>query len=149
MSVHELYRSAILDHNRHPRNVGRLPDATHSARGLNALCGDDIQVDVRLGEGGVIEAVRFEGEAGAITLSSASMMTEHVRGRSIAEVIASKSALECLLRAATVSESLRAELGELAALEGVRPYPSRIRAALLPWEALQAALDGVAVASTE
>lgn len=149
MSLDQLYRSAILEHNRNLRNFGRLDAPTHSARGLNALCGDDLIVDLAVASGGMIEDVAFHGEAGAITLSSGSMMTVAIRGRPVSEALALKSALTCLLRAEEVSEELRVELGELAALEGVRRYPSRIKAALLAWEAMRAALEGEALATTE
>ena len=149
MSLDKLYRSAILEHNRNPRNFGRLEDPTHSARGLNALCGDDLVVDLAIAADGNIADVSFHGEAGAITLSSGSLMTGAIRGRSVSEALALTSALTCLLRAAEVTVERRAELGELAALEGVRRYPSRIKAALLAWEAMRAALEGEEVASTE
>lgn len=146
--IADLYRSAVLDHNRNPRNFGEMGDATASARGLNALCGDDITVYLRL-TGGVIDSAGFSGEAGAITMASASMMTEALAGRTATEAMALKSSLACLLRAQPGAEDLREELGELSALEGVRRYPSRIRAALLPWEAMEAALEGRDLASTE
>ncbi len=149
MSVNDLYRSAILEHNRNPRNYQRLPGATNTARGLNALCGDDIVVDLLVDRDGVITRCSFHGEAGAITLSSASMMTEAIRGLDTGGALALHSVLECLLQAEEVADDVRAELGELAALEGVRRYPSRIRAALLPWAALRAALAGEESASTE
>ena len=150
MSISDLYRSAVLDHNRAPRNFRELEDATHEARGLNALCGDDLRVYLRLdGSSERIDEATFIGTAGAITMASASMMTEAVTGRSVTEALALKEALGCLLRAPEVTPELAEGLGELGALEGVRRYPSRIRAALLAWEALAAALEGKPVASTE
>lgn len=148
MSISDLYRSAVLDHNRNPRNLREMDDATHQARGLNALCGDDIRVYLRIVDER-IEDLSFCGSAGAITMASASMMTEQLRGRSLTEALALKESLACLLRSPEVTPELGEGLGELAALEGVRRYPSRIKAALLAWEALAAALEGIAVASTE
>ena len=149
MSLADLYRSAVLDHNREPRNFREMADATHQARGLNALCGDDLRIYLRL-ENERIVAASFIGVAGAITMASGSMMTEQVRDRTAAEARALKGLLERLLREPEgLGDNEREALGELTALEGVRSYPSRIRAALLPWETLDAALAGREVATTE
>ncbi|MDX1569759.1 MAG: SUF system NifU family Fe-S cluster assembly protein [Xanthomonadales bacterium] len=150
MSISDLYRSAVLDHNREPCNFKELEGATHEARGLNALCGDDLRVFLRIDARSerILEAA-FIGTAGAITMASASMMTEAVRDRTITEALALKEALGCLLRAPEVTPELAEGLGELSALEGVRRYPSRIRAALLAWETLAAALEGEPIATTE
>lgn len=148
MSIQDLYRSAVIEHNREPRNFEELQHATHRSRGLNALCGDDIRVFVQLGAER-IERLSFIGQASAITIASASMMTELAAGLTAEEVGALADCLDELLRAETVTDELRDQLGELTALEGVRQYPSRIKSARLPWQTLKAALAGDPVATTE
>ncbi|MEM9532455.1 MAG: Fe-S cluster assembly sulfur transfer protein SufU [Pseudomonadota bacterium] len=147
MSLQELYRDAVIDHNRNPRNFSEMEDATHHSRGLNALCGDDIRVYLKLA-GEAVRAASFIGQASAITMASASMMTEAIAGQSRDHALSQCAALDDLL-AGEIDENLRLQLGPLAALEGVRQYPSRIRAARLPWQAMKAALEGREVASTE
>lgn len=148
MSIQDLYRAAVIDHNRSPRNFGELDDATHCSRGLNALCGDDIRVYLVV-EGGRIERCSFIGQASAITIASASMMTELATGMTTEAVVDMADRLDELLRCATVTDALRDRVGPLTALEGVRRYPSRIKSARLPWQTLKAALGGQEVASTE
>ncbi|MFQ3586171.1 MAG: Fe-S cluster assembly sulfur transfer protein SufU [Fimbriimonadaceae bacterium] len=145
--LRDLYQEVILDHNRRPRNVGRLPVVSHQAVGHNPLCGDEVTVYLRV-ENGVIEEARFEGSGCAISTASASMMTEAVRGRPVSEV-------EELFRkfrsvALGQAEPDEDELGELAALSGVCDYPVRVKCATLPWHALEAALaGGLAKVTTE
>ncbi|MDJ0654813.1 MAG: SUF system NifU family Fe-S cluster assembly protein [Xanthomonadales bacterium] len=148
MSIQDLYRAAVIDHNRDPRNFEEMADATHRSRGLNALCGDDIRVYLRV-SGERIERVSFIGQASAITMASASMMTERVASMTTAEAREMHQELKTLLTGDRVPDSARQRLGDLAALEGVRQYPSRIKSATLPWQTLVAALDGDDVASTE
>ena len=148
MALSDLYKSIVIDHNRDPRNYRALDAPTHDARGLNALCGDDIRVYLEVIDNCVANAT-FTGEASAITMASASLMTCRVRGLSIAEVDACFGDVETLLTSQAVSEELRERLGDLSALEGVREYPSRIKSATLPWHTLRAALRGDDIASTE
>lgn len=148
MALSDLYKSIVIEHNREPRNYGSLTDCTHQARGLNALCGDDIVVALRLRDD-TIEAVMFSGQASAITMASASLMTCRAQGRSTASFRADFADVQQLFDTEPVSQALRDRLGDVAALEGVRDYPSRIKSAVLPWYALRAALRGEPVASTE
>jgi len=135
-----LYRSAVIDHNRNPRNFGELDAFTHQARGLNALCGDDIRVYIQVSSEDYIQDLSFEGQASAITLASASMMTEKLINKSLFQVGVLRQLLWRLLNAETlVSDDLEV-LGDLLALEGVLNYPSRIASAKLPWETLCEAL---------
>ena len=85
--MNELYQSVILDHNRAPRNFGRLPDANRHAEGKNPLCGDELSVWLRLGDDDRIEAVKFEGSGCAISKASASLMTSAVKGKTRAEAL--------------------------------------------------------------
>jgi nitrogen fixation protein NifU and related proteins len=147
MDLKDLYRDVILDHNRHPRNFGRLAGETGHADGHNPLCGDRLTVFVRL-DGDCIEDIRFEGQGCAISTASASLMTEAVKGRRLAEVRALFDRVHTLLtRQDAVPDD---SLGKLAALTGVREYPARVKCATLSWHTLNAALEhGAATVSTE
>jgi len=137
--LRELYREVILDHNREPRNFGELAGADHVIDGVNPLCGDKMTLYVKL-RGDVIEDVRFKGTGCAISVASSSLMTERVKGRPVG------ATLELV---AQVHEMLTGTGGEpgqnmdkLAALAGVREFPSRVKCATLAWHALKAALTG-------
>lgn len=149
MSVSDLYKQVVIDHNREPRNYGELAQATHSARGLNALCGDDIRVYVQISDEGVLEMVHFDGEASAITMAATSIMTQMTQGLTVDQTLALHSQYLQLFEPDPPSESLLEQLGDLAALSGVRDYPSRIKSATLGWETLRAALLDQELASTE
>ncbi len=147
MDLKELYRDVILDHNRRPRNFGRLDPADACADGHNPLCGDRLTVSLRM-NGDLIEDVRFDGKGCAISTASASMMTEAVKGKSrsaVAELFGKVHSVLTQLDAAADPG-----LGKLAALTGVREFPARVKCATLCWHTLNAALDrGVATVSTE
>jgi nitrogen fixation NifU-like protein len=143
MDLRALYEEVILDHNRNPRNYGKKPEGCNcSAHGHNPLCGDEVQVHLRV-EDGVITDIAFEGHGCAISTASASMMTEALKGKSEEE-------------AATLFESVRKypteqvaddgdvdsdRLGKLTVLGGVREFPMRVKCATLAWHTLQAALE--------
>jgi len=142
--MRDLYRELILDHARNPRHFGRLDDATHTAEGINPLCGDKLHLYVRLDAAGRIDAVSFEGSGCAISVASASLMTDAITGLSL------QQALDCF---ATVTERLRnpdasqerdigVNLDKIKALDGVRDYPSRVKCATLAWHALNSAMQG-------
>jgi nitrogen fixation NifU-like protein len=138
MELKDLYRDVILDHNRHPRNFGRLDRADAEAHGHNPLCGDRLTVWVRL-EGERIADIRFEGKGCAISTASASLMSEAVKGRDREAVRHLFHDVHTLL---TQQDAVPgADLGKLAALSGVREYPSRVKCASLCWHTLNAALD--------
>jgi nitrogen fixation protein NifU and related proteins len=140
MELAELYRDVIVDHNRRPRNRGRLPRATHHAAGDNPLCGDRLRLDVELA-GDVIRDLRFEGSGCAISTASASLMSEAVKGLTRAEAA---RLFEAVHRMLTADDSDPAHLGKLAALAGVRAFPARVKCASLAWHTLNAALAGSA-----
>ena len=147
MDLKELYRDVILDHNRQPRNFGRLDDATGRAEGHNPLCGDQLSLTVRL-NGERIEDIRFEGRGCAISTASASLMTEAVKGKDRAAVHDLFEQVHALLTRADLAP--QASLGKLAALSGVREFPARVKCASLCWHTLNAALEhGPASVSTE
>ncbi len=147
MELRELYRDVILDHNRRPRNFGRLEPPAHSARGHNPLCGDELTVYVAL-DGDVVRDLRFEGKGCAISVASASLMSESAKGRTRAEVAALFGDVHALLTQADAPAP--ASLGKLAALSGVREFPARVKCASLCWHTLNAALaDAATPVSTE
>lgn len=135
--LNPLYRDIVLDHSRNPRNFRRLEPADASAEGHNALCGDKITVYLRLADDRLAD-VAYEASGCAISLASASLMSEATRGRSRADALAAAGDF----LAALAPGSRREPAGDLAALGGVRAYPSRVRCATLPWQTLKAALDG-------
>jgi len=139
--LRDLYRDVIVDHNRAPRNFHRLEAPDHEAQGFNALCGDKLTVQLKL-DGGRIADVAFEGSGCAISVASASLMTERVKGLELAAVRALHSEVHALLTGA--SDGDPRTLGKLEALRGVREYPARVKCATLAWHTLLAALDGAA-----
>jgi nitrogen fixation NifU-like protein len=147
-AANQLYQEVILDHNRKPRNFGRLEDASHQAEGLNPLCGDHIWVYLRLNDAQAVEAIGFEGQSCAICKASASMMTSAVKGKSVAEaeMLAREFRDMSLGRLDPAGEH---HLGRLKVFAGVRDLPTRVKCAVLPWHTLTAALNAQAVASTE
>ena len=147
MELKDLYRDVILDHNRAPRNFGRLDPADATAEGHNPLCGDRLSISLRL-SGDRIEDIRFEGKGCAISTASASLMSEAVKGKDRGAIGRLFEAVHELL---TRQEAVAGpELGKLAALSGVREFPSRVKCASLAWHTLNAALErGGGTVSTE
>lgn len=139
IDLRDLYQDIILDHSRNPRNSGELEAATGTAQGNNPLCGDRISVSVRL-EGDKIVDARFVARGCAISIASASMMTEMLKGKSLSEAQAMFARFKAQLegKEAPVID----EEDELGALMGVRDFPTRIKCATLPWQTLNAALEG-------
>lgn len=147
--LNDLYQEVVVDHNRSPRNFHDMPDATRKAEGFNPLCGDKLTLYLRLGDDGVIEDVSFQGSGCAISVASASLMTEQLKGKSEAEAEALFGRFREMVTS-DVSEPAPEGLGKLAALSGVREFPSRIKCASLCWHTLKSALEGEqAPASTE
>ncbi len=147
MDLKELYRDVILDHNRSPRNFGRLEGANAQADGHNPLCGDQLSVTLRL-QGDRLDDLRFEGRGCAISMASASLMTEAVKGRSREEIAHLYREVHALLTDRTRPPA--AELGKLMALAGVGEFPARVKCASLCWHTLNAALERTPVpVSTE
>ena len=133
--LRELYQEIIIDHGRHPRNFGALPEANHHKEGFNPLCGDKIFLHVQENQG-VVEKIHFEGCGCAISMASASLMTEVLSGKTISEVDEIFTAFHDLVTEGHPSE----KLGKLAVLGGVREFPVRVKCATLAWHTLKAAL---------
>jgi nitrogen fixation NifU-like protein len=146
----DLYQEIILDHYRHPRHFGPLPEADREAEGHNPLCGDRIKVYLAL-DGDRVTDVRFEGSGCAISTASASLMTEALVGKTVAEIEELFAAFHSMLTDKDeLDPGLGSGLGKLAALSGVRRYPVRVKCATLAWHTLRAALeDRQAPVSTE
>ncbi len=139
--LRELYQEVILDHGRNPRNFGPLGGANREGHGHNPLCGDKIAVHLKVA-GGVVEDMSFEGVGCAISVASASLMTEAVKGKPIEEV---RALFERFHAMTTGAEGFSADqleaLDKLAVFSGVREYPIRVKCATLGWHTLNAALD--------
>lgn len=132
----DLYQELIVDHSRSPRNRGAMPESTHGAKGHNPLCGDEITLRLKL-EGDRVVDAKFEGQGCAISTSSASLMTEAVKGKTRAEVLALFEAMHRLLTGGEAGM----ELGKLEAFSGVRDFPARVKCAALSWHTLKNALE--------
>jgi nitrogen fixation protein NifU and related proteins len=141
-----LYREVILDHHRHPRNFGSLEGADAKVEGYNPLCGDRIEMSIKIKEGKVLSGCMFKGEGCSICMASASMMTEEVLGKSVSEVEEAIEGFRALLKG---EECPLAVEGDLESLVGVRNFPVRIKCALLPWTTLNDAVKQVKGESRE
>ena len=144
----QLYQEVILDHNRKPRNYGKLDDANHHAEGLNPLCGDHIWVYVRA-HAGTIDAIGFEGQSCAICKASASMMTAAVKGKTLADAEMLAGEFRDMTTGKLDPAAGSHHLGRLTVFAGVRDLPVRVKCAVLPWHTLQSALNSIAIVSTE
>jgi nitrogen fixation NifU-like protein len=139
--LRELYQEVILDHCKRPRNFGPLPGAEREAKGNNPLCGDRLTVFLHM-EDGVVKDVRFTGSGCAISMASASLMTEAVKGRTEADARALFARFHSLLtKEDGGAMNGGPELEKLEAFAGVRQFPVRVKCATLPWHTLTAALD--------
>ncbi len=139
MDLADLYRDVIVDHNKSPRNFGVLADADHQAQGFNPLCGDALTVYLKV-DGDQIKDAHFEGQGCAISVASASLMTEQLKGMSVTDTRELFKRVHAMLTADTTGGDAT-ELGKIAALQGVRAYPSRVKCASLCWHTVIAALD--------
>ena len=144
----DLYQEVIVDHNRRPRNFGPLVDADRKLEGFNPLCGDRLTLYVKTA-GDRIADIHFDGSGCAISVASASLMTEAVKGLTLAQARDTFEMFrDMVTNEAHVHDGER--LGKLAALAGVRDYPARVKCATLCWHTLKSALGGVAApVSTE
>ncbi len=139
--LRELYRELILDHARHPRHFGRLDNATHEAAGINPLCGDKLRLYLSVDDNDRIEDSRFEGSGCAISMASASLLTDVIIGQPVARAERFFSAVTRRLTEEQPADFADAELEKLRALDGVRDFPSRVKCATLAWHALHSALN--------
>ncbi len=135
--LRDLYQEVILDHNKRPRNFRIIPRPTHKADGVNPLCGDRISVFLNI-EDGVIKDIAFQGAGCAISSASASLMTEALKGKPVAEI---EHLFDAFHNVVTSDCDCPRGLGKLSVLAGVRDYPSRVKCATLAWHAVRAALE--------
>jgi len=145
MNLKELYQDIILEHGKSPRNFGICNGHNHEAKGYNPLCGDQVQVYLKLNNEKNVEEVTFEGSGCAISIASTSIMTELVKGKSLET--AKKIVNEFLSMVKTGSEIKTKDLNEdqktkIMSLSGVKQYPMRVKCATLSWHTLVSALDG-------
>ncbi len=143
MDLTELYQSVILENNRRPRNFRKLPDANRSAAGNNPVCGDEVTVYVRL-EGDRIADISFEGAGCAISQASASVMTQRLKGKTVAEAEALFERFKGIVTQGNPDED---DL-DLSAFAGVHQFPARIKCATLGWHAAINAVHGDAITAT-
>ena len=148
--IEELYQEVILDHSRRPRNFGELPDAAVLVHGDNPACGDEIHLAVKFDGDGGLEDLKFTGRGCAISQASASLMTMKLKGKGRAEA----TKMLCAFHDLVTEETSQApkELGDLRVMQGVRKFPQRVKCAMLPWRAVEQALEqgaGEATVSTE
>ena len=136
--LRDLYQEVILDHNRKPRNCYVMDCANRTADGHNPLCGDTVKVYVRI-DHGLIEEISFQGSGCAICTASTSLMTESVKGKTVAEATRLFHGFHDMLTGVAAEQGLN--LGKLMVFEGVREYPVRVKCATLAWHTLKAALD--------
>jgi nitrogen fixation NifU-like protein len=148
-SLRELYQEVILDHSRHPRHFGKLAGATNSAQGYNPLCGDRVTIYLTVGKDNRIEDIKFEGRGCAISQASASLMTELLVGRSVADAEQLMAGFVNLVKG-EAAEELRPEDREtLDVMAGVSAFPMRVKCATLAWHTMKSALEGGDTVKTE
>ena len=140
-SLRELYQEVILDHSRHPHHFGELPGATHSGEGYNPLCGDKVKIYLIVGEDGKIAKVSFQGKGCAISQASASLMTDLLLGRSVAEATSLMNGFLQLVKGEKVEGLNDDDRETLAVMAGVSAFPMRVKCATLAWHTMKSALE--------
>ena len=148
--LEELYQEVILDHSRRPRNFGELPDAAVRVHGDNPACGDEIHLAVKFDGGGGLQEIKFTGHGCAISQASASLMTTKLKGKSRDDTVSMLRAFHDLVT--TENNNAPKSLGDLRVMRGVRKFPQRVKCAMLPWRAVEQALQqntGESTVSTE
>jgi nitrogen fixation NifU-like protein len=144
MNLKQLYQDIILEHGKSPRNLGKCEGYSHEAKGYNPLCGDKVHVYLKLDNGKKVESLTFEGEGCAISLASASIMTELIRGKSINDA---KDIMDAFLNMIKNTSEIQSnhldedQKTKLMSLSGVKQYPMRVKCATLSWHTLISAID--------
>ena len=144
--LNELYQEVILDHNKRPRNFRTIEPASHHAEGHNPLCGDRLALYVQV-TGDTIADVAFQGSGCAISKASASLMTDAVKGQTVAAATELFQRFHAMVT--TPPDQAVENMGKLSVLAGVREFPVRVKCASLCWHTLKAALDREPIISTE
>jgi nitrogen fixation NifU-like protein len=137
----DLYQDIILDHYRSPRHKGGIEHADLQAEGFNPFCGDQVILMLGLDDDGKIDVVGFEGQGCSISQASASMLTDHLTGKTLDEAEDLVRTFKGVMQGTELTEEQEDELGEIAALQGVKQFPVRIKCALLGWTTLQDAIS--------
>jgi len=149
-SLRELYQDVILDHSRHPRHFGPLPDATHTGEGYNPLCGDRVKIYLDLDGSNRIADIKFEGKGCAISQASASLMTDMLIGRTIAEADKLMGGFLHMVKGEADIGELNADDRErLEVMAGVSAFPMRVKCATLAWHTMKSAIEGGQAAKSE
>jgi nitrogen fixation NifU-like protein len=145
--LRELYQQVIIDHGRRPRNFGKLDNPTYIQLGHNPLCGDKLVLQLSI-KNNKVSDVKFDGEGCAISMASASLMSEMIKGLEVKLALELFDKVHDLLVDGKSDASLIDQLGKLAVLQGVCAYPARVKCATLAWQSLKAALSNQADAVT-
>ncbi len=142
--LRDLYQEVILDHSKKPRNFGPLDHANHEAKGHNPLCGDRVTVFLDLDDAGMVKDIHFQGSGCAISMASASLMTELVKGKTVDDAKALFEQFHALVTGETDAPLTASadDMDRLEPLTGVREFPMRVKCATLAWHTFIAALDG-------
>jgi nitrogen fixation NifU-like protein len=138
-TIQELYQEIIIDHSNCPRNEGKIEHPTHIAEGYNATCGDEMSISL-LVKDGIIEDIKFRAQGCSISRASGSMLTEKIRGMSFAGALEFSKNLQKMLTSDFCETSDENEMGDLAALLGIKQFPMRIKCATLAWHTFENAL---------
>ncbi|MDA0240996.1 MAG: SUF system NifU family Fe-S cluster assembly protein [Proteobacteria bacterium] len=149
--LRELYQEVILDHGKNPRNFRAPEDANYESLGHNPLCGDRIKVFAKVNADGLIEDAAFDGRGCAISVASASMMTDIVKGKTVDQVDRLFATFHdmCTLEDPEISDEFSDDIDKLKVLSGVRQFPMRVKCATLAWHTINAAVHGEEITSTE
>ena len=148
-SLRELYQEVILDHSRHPRHFGKLEHATNTAQGYNPLCGDRVTVYLIVGKDERIADIKFEGKGCAISQASASLMTDMIVGRTVAEAEKLMGGFLELVKGENVVGLDDDDREKLDVMAGVSAFPMRVKCATLAWHTMKSALESGGTAKTE
>lgn len=136
-NLDQLYRAVIMDHYKKPRNKGHLDENNVTVDLNNPTCGDRIHLTLKINDDGIVEDAKFDGEGCSISMSSASMMTEIIKGKKVEKAMELADAFSKMMLGEEIDEETLDELGDVAALQGVSKFPARIKCATLAWKALQ------------
>jgi len=147
-NLKKLYQQVLLDHNKNPRNFTRLDNPTHYAHGVNPLCGDDYHLFLQM-EDSIIKDIGFTGTGCAISKSVSPMMTQHIKGKTVEEIVKIKDAFIEMLTENLTADDAKHFIGHLTLFENVKEFPIRVKCATLIWRALEAALNHNQKATTE
>lgn len=148
-SLKELYQEVILDHSKHPRNFGKPDNFSHEAHGYNPLCGDTVNVYLSLNDDGIVSDVSFDGKGCAISVASASMMTEILKNKTRSEAEEIFEQFHNLVTGETETLPETEDGERLMVLAGVKQFPMRVKCATLSWHAVHSALNGQTDTTTE